>query len=68
MGGWFSKEENVIVAQDSKVNGDKIHLTLTSIILALLVAAIIVVTCYYLLKKLRQNVVRHVRSANVAQI
>lgn len=64
MGGVSTKEE-VIVQQESSTA----HMALSASSLGIVLLAIVIFSCYYLFKKLRNNIVHHVqRNGNLQSI
>lgn len=57
MGNQNTKEQ-VIVEQSN------VHVTLTAVTLALVFAIIFFTTCYFILKKIRNNVIREIQREN----
>lgn len=57
MGGWFSKTEVVETQQQIQGENKMVHMTLSAVTLGLIVVGLLIITCYYLVKKFRNHVV-----------
>lgn len=66
MGGWFSKTEVVETQQQVQGENTVVHMTLSTITLGIIVFVLLIVSCFYLVKKFRNHVVHTIhRNAQV---
>lgn len=60
MGGTPSKEEVIFNNQQQGANTN-VHIALSAVTLGLIVLVLIVITCYFLIKKFRNHVVHRIQ-------
>lgn len=66
MGGWFSKTEVVETQQQIQGENTITHYTLSAITLGIIIIILIVISCFYLIKKFRNHIVHTIhRNAQV---